>query len=95
MADDTPQKGQAAPLEGALGRDVMMVLGIGFASMSLRMCQSLTLAAGNALGGPLLANDLANIGPAVNNAMTNAVAGPKIAAPTAFMSGPKMSGPFG
>ena len=97
MADDTPQKGQAAPLEGALGRDIMMVLGIGFASMSLRMCQGLTMGLGNALAGPLSGAELSNMSNSLALATTNAIAGPSVAAPVAnpFLSGPKMSGPVG
>ena len=46
--DDALQKGQAAPLEGVLGSDIMMCLGIGFASMSLKACRrpAMTLAPG-------------------------------------------------
>jgi hypothetical protein len=97
MADDTPQKGQAAPLEGALGRDIMMVLGIGFASMSLKMCQGLALTMGNAMSGPLSGMELSNISNSISLAATNSIAGPAVAAPIAnpFLSGPKMMGPGG
>jgi hypothetical protein len=87
MADTDPKKGDAAPLEGTVGPEVMMLLNIGFCSMTLGMCQNLALTAGNALEGPLLKSDLASIAPQVSLAR-NAVA-PGLSAPS--LPTPKMS----
>lgn len=95
MADE-PKKGDAAPLEGTVGPEIMMVLGIGMASMSLVMCQKLALAAGQELEAPLLKEDLANISGPVAAASRNLVSGgpalgmPGLAPPTL-----KMGSPFG
>lgn len=95
MADDTPKKGDAAPLEGVLGPEIMMVLGCAFASMSLNMCRGLTLAAGQALEAPLLKADLETIAPQVSMAAANSLQGTAPAIANPMMSGPKMSTPFG
>ena len=99
--DDTPQKGQAAPLEGTLGKDIMMVLGIGFASMSLHNCLSLAAAPMLSMDGmskgPLQLAELESFMPVVA-AATNALMGgaPSPASPAnSLLSGPKMSGPSG
>lgn len=99
LKDDDLKKGDAAPLEGTLGPQIMMLLNIGFTCMTLGMCQNLALTAGQALDGPLLKNDLATLGPqltSAQSAMTNTIAGgPGIAPTNPFMSGPKMGGMFG
>jgi hypothetical protein len=95
MADE-PKKGDAAPLEGTLGPQIMMLLNIGFASMTLGMCNNLALAAGQSLEGPLLASDLANIAPQVslaNNATAPSLGMPGLNGPSA--PAPKMGGLFG
>ena len=90
MADE-PKKGDAAPLEGVVGPEIMMVLGIGMASMSLALCQNLALTAGQALEAPLLKTDLASIQSPVAAASRNMIAGgpglsmPGIAPPTPKM----------
>lgn len=100
LKEDELKKGDAAPLEGTLGPQIMMLLNIGFTCMTLGMCQNLALTAGQALEGPLLKDDLATLGPQLTSAqstMANSISGgPGLAAPTnPFMSGPKMGGMFG
>jgi hypothetical protein len=99
MADsDELKKGDAAPLEGTLGPQIMTLLNIGFMSMTLGMCQNLALTAGQMLEGPLLKDDLATLGPqltSAQSAMTNTIAGAKMpgmmpSIENSILSGPKM-----
>ena len=94
MADE-PKKGDAAPLEGVVGPQIMFALNCAFTSMSLGMCQNLALGMGQALEAPLLKQDLANIATPVANASRNLIAGtaPGLTGP-AFPT-PKMGGLFG
>ena len=97
MADE-PKKGDAAPLEGTLGPQIMTLLNIGFASMSLGLCQNLALTAGQALEAPLLKEDLASIASPVANASRNLVAGaggPSLGMPGLAPPPLKMGSPFG
>ena len=98
MADE-PKKGDASPLEGTLGPQIMFALNCAFTSMTLGMCQNLTLTAGQALEAPLLKQDLANISGPVAAASRNLISGgPSLTTPgltgPAFPT-PKMGGLFG
>ncbi len=64
MVDITPnaKKGDAAPLEGALGPQATAVLNLAFSVMTMNMCLGLTRSIGPALASPLLNKaDLSNI----------------------------------
>ena len=56
MVDITPnaKKGDAAPLEGALGPEVASVVNLAFKVMTMGMCLGLTRTIGPSLASPLL-----------------------------------------
>ena len=71
MVDITPnaKKGDAAPLEGALGPEVAGVVNLAFKVMTMGMCLGLTRSIGPMLSSPLFSKmDLTNVSLG-NNAM--------------------------
>ncbi|TAL27388.1 MAG: hypothetical protein EPN97_17505 [Alphaproteobacteria bacterium] len=100
LKDDDLKKGDAAPLEGTLGPQILFALNCAFTCMTLGMCQNLALSMGQALEGPLLKEDLATLGPqltSAQSAMTNTITGGKMmpSIENSILSGPKMGGMFG
>jgi hypothetical protein len=98
LKEDELKKGDAAPLEGALGPQILFALNCAFTSMTLGMCQNLALSMGQALEGPLLKDDLATLGPqltaaqgGLQSAMTNTITGGRMPSiENSILSGPKM-----
>lgn len=79
--DRRAKNGEAAPLEGAVGREVAGVLNLAFGVMQMNMCLNLAHTMGMNLAGPLTGPQLSTMNPATLNpvsqmAMT-AVAGPQ------------------
>lgn len=99
--EDELKKGDAAPLEGVLGPQILFALNVAFCSMTMGMCQNLGLSMGQALEGPLLKEDLASLGPQLTSAqgmMANSISGGAKMMPSienSILSGPKMGGMLG
>ncbi|MEZ0223373.1 MAG: hypothetical protein ACAH83_02380 [Alphaproteobacteria bacterium] len=98
LKEDELKKGDAAPLEGVLGPQILFALNCAFTSMTMGMCQNLGLSIGQALEGPLLKEDLAALGPQLTSAqgmMANSISGAKPGGmmpsiENSILSGPKM-----
>lgn len=79
--DRTARNGEAAPLEGAVGREVAGVLNLAFGVMQMNMCLNLAHTIGLGLQGPMTGPQLSTFNPSALNpvsqmAMT-AMAGPR------------------
>lgn len=79
MNNPKPKKGDAAPLEGAVGPQIASVLNMAFSAIGFGMVTNATLKASHSVGSPAVA------------ANTPKAGAPRMAAPKA--AGPKASAP--
>ena len=78
--DQKPKKGDAAPLEGVVGREIMFVLNMAFAMVGLKMLSGLAMQVAPKLGGQTLAST-PGAGAAPSVAGPQAPAVPKLSTP--------------
>lgn len=79
--DRTARKNEAAPLEGAVGKEIAGVLNLAFGVMQMNMCLNLAHTIGMNLEGPLTGPQLSSLNPATLNPVSqmamNSIAGPQ------------------
>lgn len=84
--DRRAKNGEAAPLEGAVGREVAGVLNLAFGVMQMNMCLNLAHTIGMNLEGPLTGPQLSTMTPSVLSPLPlmamNSVAGPQRSMPS-------------
>ena len=92
MVDITPnaKKGDAAPLEGALGPQATGLLNLAFSVMTMGFCLGLTRSIGPALASPLLSKaDLSGLSLGNNALSMRPALGMQMQAPALSMGGKK------
>lgn len=84
--DRKAKNGEAAPLEGAVGREIAGVLNLAFGVMQMNMCLNLAHTMGMNLAGPLTGPQLSTMNLTTLNPVTqmavNSIAGPQKSMPS-------------